>query len=461
MDAVEWLLTLALEPEETALSSAKFAALSEALVNGAQTVKGDTVAARKLDFQAVAAGKLDLEKWRAYISKLGELLGSEQVQASVQDCATRQLEESVGRALGEARRDPKGFAKRIEARLPNFEGKNYVADGRRIVTKEGKSAVNDALAYLRAQDPIQPVLPGGEGLRLAAEDHANDIGRNGLVSHTGSDGSSASDRQSRYGTWSGSSGECLWYGRAVGRTGRGVIEDLVIDDGVASRGHRLAIFNTSFTVAGVKLLPHEIYGHVVAIEFAGAYVDDNDAVRKRERVGPPKITSRPSSGSGETQWKLGCCGGCGKPVKGGAVVELCGSNWHKDCFACSKCSCSLSGVPYMTEAKKLFCKSCHTEDFGKECAGCGKKIAGRVLTTQGKTWHEECFKKSQAEDCATKPAAAVEEPEQAAAPAPSAPALPKEATPFRQAKIRLGAAPSAPQGPQPTRFGQARIKLPM
>jgi len=390
MDSVEWLFTLAIEDGDIAT----FAALSRAVIDGAQTVKGDTAAARKLDMRAALEGK-GFPEWRSYISKLGEFLGQEIVAASVEACAVKCLEESVGRALAEARRNPKGLAKSIEPRLAKYEGDAYVAQGRRIVTKEGTAAVKDALSYLRSHQPLQPVLPFGEGLRLAAEDHADDIGRNGLVSHTGSDGSSSSERMQRYGRWTGACGECLWYGRIIGRTGLGVIEDLVIDDGVASRGHRHCIFDDRYNVAGVKLLPHEIYGHVVVIEFAGAYEDDKVAIQKRTREGPPVHEVKPGSSNGRTQWKLGCCGGCSKEIKGGSVVEACGMKWHKDCFACTKCSTQLSGVPFMTEAKKLYCNSCHTSLFGKECAYCNKKIEGRVLTTQGKTWHEECFKKHQ------------------------------------------------------------------
>ncbi len=76
----------------------------------------------------------------------------------------------------------------------------------------------------------------------AAEDHVEDIGPAGILSHTGTDGSSPSERISRYIEW-GSSGENIAFGQ---RTGKDVVLDLIIDDGVPSRGHRDNIYNGGF-----------------------------------------------------------------------------------------------------------------------------------------------------------------------------------------------------------------------
>ena len=61
----------------------------------------------------------------------------------------------------------------------------------------------------------QPALPAyewDEGLTSAARDHANDIGPKGITGHTGSDGSSMTDRIERYGEWMGHIGENISFG---------------------------------------------------------------------------------------------------------------------------------------------------------------------------------------------------------------------------------------------------------
>ena len=51
-------------------------------------------------------------------------------------------------------------------------------------------------------------------------------------------------RCKRYGAWKKATGECLWYGRdGPWLSGEQVVDDLIIDDGVANRGHRLGIFD--------------------------------------------------------------------------------------------------------------------------------------------------------------------------------------------------------------------------
>ena len=57
-------------------------------------------------------------------------------------------------------------------------------------------------------------------------------------SHTGTDGSSPSDRVSRYGTWKSTAENLAW-----GPTdATDAVMMLFIDDGIASRGHRNNIF---------------------------------------------------------------------------------------------------------------------------------------------------------------------------------------------------------------------------
>lgn len=306
-------------------------------------------------------------------------------------------------ALAGARADPKATAIRIGGRLCGFDGKHYLAPMRSKtsqqaplkVTKEGAAALHDALEFLSHQ----PALPGFSvepelGLQLSAEDHALDVGGEGVASHTGSDGTSCWHRSARYGQWEGQCGECLWYGR-VGPwvDGESIIDDLIIDDGVASRGHRLALFDERYNVAGVSVAAHETYGNIVAIELATCYVNDEDSIARRLKAGPPKLERVEGARAGEerTQWKIGKCKGCNMQIEGGQVVEAAGGKWHAQCFSCAHCQTSLVGAKQKKEEQgRIFCQSCWVELYAPTCFVCQCKIEGDRIK-KGETYrHPTC-----------------------------------------------------------------------
>ncbi len=137
----------------------------------------------------------------------------------------------------------------------------------RILLNEGVRAVDEAIDSLSKQKPLQP-LALSKGLTLAARDHAGDQSRTGQTGHNGSDGSTMSQRIGRYGSWEKIAGENISYG---GKTARDVIIQLIVDDGVSSRGHRRNIFNEKFTVVGTALGTHPKYRTLCVQDFAGGY----------------------------------------------------------------------------------------------------------------------------------------------------------------------------------------------
>jgi len=232
---------------------------------------------------------------------------------------------------------------------------------------------------------------GVQGMSLAAEDHLHDLGQRGTVSHQGADGSTASERLCRYGAWSGKCGGCLWYGR-IGTSAKHIIEDLIVDDGVPTRGHRLGIYYPAYRVAGVRMGPHKTFGACCVIEFAANYEDNEARLISRATAGPPAVVA--GKEPVKTQWKdLGQCPGCKQTIRGGSVIEALGQKWHVDCFVCQAegCKKNLRGVPYQEHAGKTFCKDCYYEQFGSICAGCGERIKGGEFKAMGQTWHKECF----------------------------------------------------------------------
>ena len=142
------------------------------------------------------------------------------------------LEAEVLDALSAARLAPSDVATALATRAACYKGKTFQPPGnaRPRQTKEGASAVKDAIQWLQKCEATGELDKAGEGLRLAAEDHAVDVGGAGVASHRGGDDSRPEDRATRYGKWKGAVGECLWYGRAT--TGAQIVEDLIVDDGV-------------------------------------------------------------------------------------------------------------------------------------------------------------------------------------------------------------------------------------
>jgi uncharacterized protein YkwD len=77
-------------------------------------------------------------------------------------------------------------------------------------------------------------------LELAAMDHVADMAQNNLLGHTSSDGRTTKDRIEKHCRWRVSVGENIDFGSS---NATDVIVNLLIDDGVPSRGHRLNIMN--------------------------------------------------------------------------------------------------------------------------------------------------------------------------------------------------------------------------
>ncbi len=215
------------------------------------------------------------------------------------------------------------------------------------------------------------------------------------MGHTGADNSTCKERIERYGTWTGECGECLWFGRE-GASAAQIVEDLVIDDGVPSRGHRLCIFDEAYRVSSARVGHHATYGCMAVIEFAAEYQTEHDKATQRVAAGPPMIEAAADETSDATAWKLGACCACKLPIKGGSVMEVDKiGKFHSKCFACVGCSAALAGVPWKGDwmqhgskltqrAQGIHCAGCYAAKFAPDCPVCAKKITGGVFSIKGK-----------------------------------------------------------------------------
>lgn len=182
------------------------------------------------------------------------------------------FERTVIEELNRARTSPARFAAELEARIPHYRGYIYRKPGVEVGvrTVEGADAVREAVRVLRATRPL-PAVRLSAGMSAGAADHVRDQGPRGGLGHDGRDRSTPASRVSRYGRWFGLVSENIQYGRAA--TGQDVIADLLVDDGVADRGHRRNALDPNVRVVGVSCGRHATYDQMCVIVHAGDYAE--------------------------------------------------------------------------------------------------------------------------------------------------------------------------------------------
>ena len=181
-----------------------------------------------------------------------------------------QIEKEVVEEYNLARTNPAAYAKLLADTRKYYRGYRVEIPGRiTLMTREGLSAVNEAIRFLENASPLSPLVPS-PGMSKAAKDHVIDTGARGITGHSGSDGSSPFIRMNRYGKWQKSAGENISYGPNIARE---IVMQLIVDDGVSSRGHRKNIFNPTFKSIGVGFGPHRTYRNMCVQTLSGGYAE--------------------------------------------------------------------------------------------------------------------------------------------------------------------------------------------
>lgn len=174
--------------------------------------------------------------------------------------AAQDFEEEVLAVINYARTRPQAFARSLR----EADADPYYA------TWAGAEpgAIDEAVDFLMRQ-PSLPPLRWDERLGAAARGHADAQGATGQVGHRGPDGDTFSQRLQRAGFYAGLTAEGISYGQT---SAEDVVRQLIVDAGVANRGHRRDIFGGNYQAAGVGCGGHARYGAMCVIQFAGAIV---------------------------------------------------------------------------------------------------------------------------------------------------------------------------------------------
>lgn len=178
------------------------------------------------------------------------------------------MEQEIVFEVNKLRSNPKRYAKEVvEPFLERFSenDKEYeIADGVWMRTQEGVAAVKECISVLKRAKPL-PILYPDEILNKAARSHTQDMAASSTFSHNSSDGSSFSERVKRFGFAGNAWGENLAAG--FEETAEDAVLQLVIDDGVPSRGHRKNLLSPDFNVIGVSCGPHPVWRIVCTMDF--------------------------------------------------------------------------------------------------------------------------------------------------------------------------------------------------
>ena len=180
-----------------------------------------------------------------------------------------QLEKEIFEEMNLARTEPQKYAAFIEEYKKYYDGNRLTIPGRKkaIVTNDGLTAVDEAVKFLRAQQPL-PAFEVSKGICSAAADHAKDLASSGISGHKGSDGSLPNARVDRYGRWEGAIGETIVYELSPARQ---IIIALIIDDGVPNRGHRRNIFDPNYKITGISVSDPFSFGQKCVIDYVGGF----------------------------------------------------------------------------------------------------------------------------------------------------------------------------------------------
>ena len=170
---------------------------------------------------------------------------------TVTNYTASEIEIAVIEEINFARTNPKDYVtQRLSNRYKSNSSESY------------KKALDEVIDQMQRMKAL-PELVEADGLCKCAAEWVNVSGPQGTVGHD----SNISARFKKYCTYA-TLGENCSYGYS---TAQDIVAELLIDDGVETRGHRQNILSASFTYVGVAIGNHKKYKTMCCIDFASGY----------------------------------------------------------------------------------------------------------------------------------------------------------------------------------------------
>ena len=204
--------------------------------------------------------------------------------------------------LNRCRSNPAGYSAKVAKLLPHFHGLIYRQAGKiDLETNEGAAVVNECIAELKATHSL-PLFQLSPGMSAAAQGHTDECGPVGHLGHDGVNGSTMDSRISDNGEWAGGIGENISYGC---NTAEDVVVQLLVDDGVETRGHRRNILNPDFHVIGSGFGPHSEMEFMCCITFATMFTEKDGTSHGHAPANAPEAAEAPAD---DEPWPEGAVG---------------------------------------------------------------------------------------------------------------------------------------------------------
>jgi uncharacterized Zn finger protein (UPF0148 family) len=87
------------------------------------------------------------------------------------------------------------------------------------------------------------------------------------------------------------------------------------------------------------------------------------------------------------------CARCARPiVEGRSVTVSSGEAYHEECFVCAECAAAVRHDASFAHDGDVFCATCYHERVSERCAGCARPIVeGKVIALGTARYHARCF----------------------------------------------------------------------
>ncbi len=184
------------------------------------------------------------------------------------------LEAEIFAEINKMRKNPAEYAKIFEDYLRTNSGKSFKFEGVEYETNEGKTPVEELIATLKQTSSL-PEFKALDGLTKAAKDHAQDLAKNNLSGHRGTDQSLPDERVARYGTAFQVNENISYYTK----TARRVVMTMLIDDGNSNRNHRKNLLSTNLKFVGIATGVNKTVENFCIIVLTDTFVDKKGGIR--------------------------------------------------------------------------------------------------------------------------------------------------------------------------------------
>ena len=178
----------------------------------------------------------------------------------------KEIEKALLIEHNKLRSNPKSYIPILENTLQYYRKLNILHFIGEIPfkTHEGKTLINSSIKFLQSQPPLPELIYSPE-LSKACYSHLKDIGKNGLISHEGSNGSTISERVDNCCQWDIAIAENLDFGT---KKAENIIIKFILCDGDSHRYQRTNLFNKEMKYIGISVGEHSLYGICAVVLYA-------------------------------------------------------------------------------------------------------------------------------------------------------------------------------------------------